>query len=110
MVIEHRSYTVLPDKMTAWLVLWKASALPVEIDHLGGFLGMYLTEIGPLNEVLHLWQFVDLADRERRRAALEADPRWATYRAAIDELAPITVMHSRILRPASFSPRLTAVA
>ncbi len=108
MIIEMRSYTVLPDRLARWLKLWETTALPVQSEVMGGFLGMYLTEIGPLNEVVHLWRFDSLAEREQRRAVLEADPRWAEYRRQVEALAPITQMTSRILKPTAFSPDLVA--
>lgn len=108
MIIEMRTYTVLPDKLGKWLALWQQTALPVQREIMGGFLGMYLTDVGPVNEVVHLWRFESLAERERRRAILEVDPRWAAYRVKVGELTPITQMHSRILRPTDFSPEIQA--
>jgi len=108
MIIEMRTYTVLPDRLGRWLNVWEANALPVQSEILGGFLGMYLTDIGPVNEVVHQWRFDSLAERERRRALLEADPRWAVYRQKVAEISPITQMHSRILRPTAFSPEIRA--
>ena len=109
MIIEMRTYTVLPDRLGNWLTLWEQTALPVQREIMGAFLGMYLTDIGPVNEVVHLWRFDSLAERERRRAALDADPRWAIYRQKVAEFTPITHMHSRILRPTAFSPDIQAV-
>jgi hypothetical protein len=108
-ILEFRTYTVLPDRLRAWLALWEASALPVQREIIGGFLGMYVTDIGVVNEVVHLWQFDSLAERERRRALLDADPRWAEYRREVERLAPITSMSSRIGRPTAFSPALGIV-
>ena len=106
MILEVRTYRVLPDKLGRWLALWESAALPVQSEIMGGFLGMYLTDIGPVNEVVHLWRFESLADREGRRARLEADPRWADYKGRIETLGPITEMTSRIVRPTKFSPEI----
>jgi hypothetical protein len=38
--------------------------------------GYWSTEIGPLNQVLHLWSYSDFAERARLRAELAKNPRW----------------------------------
>jgi hypothetical protein len=109
MIIEMRIYTVLPDRLGRWLQLWESTALPVQSEVMGGFLGMYLTEHGEVNEVVHLWRFDSLAERERRRALLEADPRWDGYKQEIEQLGPITRMQSRIMKPTRFSPAISVL-
>ena len=34
------------------------------------------TEIGPLNEIIHVWAYPDLAERARVRAEAAKDPNW----------------------------------
>jgi hypothetical protein len=34
------------------------------------------TEIGPLNEIIHVWPYADLAERARVRAEASKDPNW----------------------------------
>src|SRR5499427_10038767 len=34
------------------------------------------TEIGPLNEIIHIWGYKDLAERSRIRAEASKDPNW----------------------------------
>jgi hypothetical protein len=54
--------------------------------------------------VVHLWAFDSLADREQRRAAMEADPLWPVYVDALRELGVIQQQESKLLRSVSFSP------
>ena len=112
MILEQRTYTVDMHKLKAWLGIWEKYALPLQIEHIvafdGTFLGMFLTEVGPLNEVVHLWRHQSLASREQMRAALESDARWAVFRREVDQLAPMFAMRSVILRPTAFSPQLHA--
>jgi NIPSNAP len=109
MILEQRTYTVNMHKLRAWLTIWEATALPVQLEHIavfnGEFLGMYLAEVGALNEVTHLWQHQDVASRDKMRRALESDPRWDIYRQKVDELSPMLAMRNVILRPTSFSPK-----
>jgi len=45
-------------------------------DDYGKLEGYWSTEIGPLNQVLHLWSYQDLNERARLRAELARNPRW----------------------------------
>ena len=51
---------------------------------------------------MHLWGYESLAERERRRALLAADPDWLAYLKQSPDI--IVKMESRILVPAPFSP------
>lgn len=105
MIFELRTYTAEPGRATDFLKLYESLALPLQNRYLGGLMGFYVTEIGPLNQIVHLWRFASLADREQRRLALEADPQWQVYRARSKELGAIRAQESKILKPTSFSPR-----
>ena len=80
MIVDLRTYTLKIGSVRDFLVLYAAEGLAVQTAHLGPPLGYYTTEVGELSQVVHLWQYLDMADRERRRAALELDPRWHAYR------------------------------
>jgi hypothetical protein len=60
------------------------------------------TEIGPLNEIIHVWLYQDLADRARVRAEVAKEPNWPPK---ISEF--VLSMQSEILVPFPFSPQLT---
>lgn len=57
-----------------------------------------------LNQVVHLWKYESLADRERKRAALEADPDWTLYRRHSAEAGYLAAQENQILKSAPFSP------
>jgi NIPSNAP len=109
MILEQRTYTVNIHKLKAWLTLWESTALPIQLEHIavfkGEFLGMYVAEVGALNEITHLWQHQDVASREKFRGVVESDPRWDIYRQRVDEISPMLAMRNVILRPTSFSPK-----
>ena len=79
MIFEHRTYTFHPGALKAWLGKYEREGLPIQKKHLGRFLGLWVTEIGPLHRTIMIWAFDSLADREARRRALENDPDWARY-------------------------------
>jgi hypothetical protein len=104
MITELRTYTTKPGRAGEFVKLYEAMALPLQTRYLGGLIGFYVSELGALNQVIHLWRYQSLADREARRAQLEADPAWAEYRAALTKLDVMVEQHSSILRPTAFSP------
>lgn len=59
------------------------------------------TEIGPLNQIVHVWPYRDLAERERIRAEAVKDGSWPP---SIGEF--VLAMHSDIMTPFPFSPEL----
>ena|SRR5277367_4441175 len=99
-VVDLRIYTIRPRGMPKYLKLFEELALPVALKHFGPPLGFYVTQIGPLNQVVHLWGFESLADLEQRQAALAADPDFAKYLAATEGL--VVAQEDRIIRPVDF--------
>ena len=59
------------------------------------------TEIGPLNEIVHVWGYRDLAERARIRGEAAKDPNWPPK---IREF--IRAMRSEIVTPFSFVPEV----
>ena len=77
MIIDLRTYTMVPGRLGAWLKLYEAEGLPIHIRHLGQPIGVFTTDVGTVNQVVFFWGFESQGDRERRRNALEADPDWS---------------------------------
>ena len=102
MILDHRTYTVGHGKMSSYLERYERMALPVQLRHLGNLVGFYVSDIGPLNQVVHIWGYTSLEDRERRRAAMAADPDWHAFLAA--NQGTFTHQEIKILKPTSFSP------
>jgi hypothetical protein len=104
MLVEHRTYTLKPLRTQDFLALYERAALPLQRKYLGHLVGFFVSEVGPLNQVVHLWAFDSLAERERRRKAMEEDPGWPAYVNALRELDVIVQQESRMLRSVPFSP------
>ena len=108
MIVEERVYTLHPGKLGEYLQRYEAEGLNVQLPILGRMLGYYSTEIGPLNTIVHMWAYQDLAERGARRARMLADPRWIAYAKTVQPL--IVSQESRILNPAPFfAARLAAM-
>jgi hypothetical protein len=80
-VIDLLIHTIRPRGMPEYLKLFEELALPVARRHLGEPLGYYVTQIGPLNQVVHLWAFESLADMEQRHPSV-------TFRVTLRETRP----------------------
>ncbi|HLB97211.1 MAG TPA: NIPSNAP family protein, partial [Acetobacteraceae bacterium] len=79
MLIDHRTYTVRPGTMPQQLKLYEEFGLAAQKRHLGEPLAYLVAESGELNTYVHIWVYKDAADREARRAAMQADPEWQTF-------------------------------
>lgn len=101
MLVELRTYTFHPGKLPEFLRVYEQEGLEVQKRILGRMVGYYTTEIGPLNQVVHLWAYESLNDRQERRALLGADSGWSGYLGKV--LPLIQMMDSKILLPTRFS-------
>ena len=92
-------------KQVKYQRLWqfiKKKGLPIQERILGNLIGYVITEIGPLNETVHLWGYDTLNDRNERRANLGSNEEWMTF---LNEILPILESQEcKILVPTSFSP------
>jgi hypothetical protein len=98
MIIDERTYTIVPGKLQAYLDAHLREALPIMRRHLGEPYGYFVTETGTLNQFVHLWRYDSMADRERRRAALYADPEWLAYRTRTGETGRVVEQNNRLLK------------
>ncbi len=100
MLVEMRTYTAHPGKWRDYLRLYEAEGLEVQKRILGRMVGYYSTELGELNQIVHLWAYQDLNERAERRTALMQDPQWLAYVAKMMPL--LQRQESCILSPTSF--------
>ena len=101
MIVDHRTYTLHPGKVKAFLEIYGRKGWPLQQQYLGDCIGWYVsTDIGPLNQVVHLWRYHDLNDRAARRARMQSDPLWAVFAEAAAPL--IQHQENKILSAAPF--------
>lgn len=76
MIYELRTYTFKSGMAAA--AAKNAGTIGREIrgDNYGKLEGYWITEIGPLNQALHLWSYESLNERTRLRAELAKNTRW----------------------------------
>lgn len=103
MLIDLRIYTFHPGKLREFLKLSKEQILPLQAKHCGNCIFYTTSESGTLNQLIQAWAYEDAADRDRRRAALWADPEW--QRLGAIAMPWIQHQENRLLKPTEFSPR-----
>ena len=102
MIVEERIYTLHPGTVPEYLAVYCKYGVKVQKRHLGTMVGYFSTEFGPLNQIVHMWAYVDLRDRAVRREALAADPDWKRCR---ELMRPFLLsQENKLLTPAPFSP------
>jgi hypothetical protein len=101
-IVEERTYTLEVGKVPEYLRLYEEEGLAIQTRILPRMVGYFSTELGTLNQVVHLWAYEDFEERTRKRAELVADEHWQAYVAKVRPL--ILHQENRILIPAPFSP------
>ena len=99
MIVEMRTYTLQPGT-TAQFEERFGAALPVraKVSPLAAF---WHTEVGPLNQVIHVWPYETMDERTRLRAESTKLQGWPP---AVREF--VVAQKSQIFIPAPFSPKL----
>ncbi len=99
MIYEFRTYTLQPRTQPEFLKRF-GEALPKRLEF-SPLTAFWTTEIGPLNQVIHVWGYKDLNERAEKRAAAVKAGIWPPKTSEF-----ITDMRSEILQPLPFSPKL----
>ena len=100
MIVEQRIYTLHPGQAPAYLKAYEAEGLAIQKPILGRLVGYYSTEFGTLNQVIHMWAYESVQEREERRARLMADPAWQAYVGKVRGM--IITQENKLLIPAPF--------
>ena len=101
MIVEMRTYVLQPGQQTTFLRLMEQEGILIERPVLGRLLGFYSTEIGVLNQVIHLWGYDSFEERQRRRGLLAANVEWLAF---LPKVIPmIRDMQNQLLHPAPFA-------
>ena len=102
MIVEQRDYHVYTGKLPELVRLYEEEGIALQQEFLGGLIGVFTTDIGALSTYTSLWGYESFAEREQRRARMQADERWRDFLARIQPL--IHTQQNRILVPTAFSP------
>jgi hypothetical protein len=100
MFYEIRTYRLKNGALPEYLKAVGEAGIGIQKRHLGQLVGYFFSEIGAINEIVHIWAFQSLDDREERRTRLMADPDWQAFLPRIRDL--IEVAENKIMTPAAF--------
>ena len=100
MYVEERMYTLQVGKAAEYLKQYESEGMAVQLRHLPHMVGYYVNEVGAQNLIVHLWAYEDLNQRDKCRAAMQADPAWQAYLPKVRAL--IVSQETRIMKCAPF--------
>jgi hypothetical protein len=101
-IVEERTYHVHTGKLPEVVRLYADEGTAIQQRVLGNLVGAFTVDIGDLSSIVQLWGYDSFAEREQRRATLQADDEWKAF---LPKLQPLLhVQKNRILVPTSFSP------
>jgi len=104
MLLDVRTYTCKPGTIKKHLALYERMGKAPQTKHLGQPFAYLVTETGNPNQFLHIWAYENAADRERRRAAMQADPDWLAYLEESAKLGALEAQQNRLMKPVEFFP------
>jgi NIPSNAP len=99
MIIEMRTYTLRPGTLVEVEKRF-AEGLPGREKH-SKLAAFWHTEVGPLNQIIHVWAYDNYEHRTAARAAAMKEPGWPPNNGEF-----IVGMQNEIFHPAPFSPPL----
>ena len=77
MIYDFRMYTLKPGATPEYMAAVEELALPIRKRHGVKLAGWYYSEIGELNQVVHIWAFNDEAHMAEAKAKVAQAPDWA---------------------------------
>ncbi|MBS4048848.1 MAG: NIPSNAP family protein [Alphaproteobacteria bacterium] len=102
MLFDVRTYTCRPGTIKLQLEMYEKLGLTPQTRHLGQPFAFFVTETGPINTYIHIWAYESAADRETKRAGMQADPEWQAYLKASGEAGYLIGQQNQLMTPASF--------
>jgi hypothetical protein len=98
MIYELRTYTLLPGKLPEYLRLSSDVGRKARGDRYGKLHGFWFTEFGTLNQVVHLWEYPDLVERDRLRGELARNEEWT--KGYLPQIRPMLMaQENKVLSP-----------
>ena len=105
MIVDLRTYTMVPGRLNAWLKLYETDGYPIHVRHLGEPIGIFTTDVGTLNQVVLLWRYESQADRERRRARSRPIRIGFPIARRAADAGNVQHQENKIIKSTAFSPK-----
>ena len=101
MIVEMRTYNIKVGRLNDFIKIYDNDIREIHTSILGNQIGFFYTEIGSLNQVIHLYGYDTYEERERRRKILVNDERFLKYLEKVKDL--ILSQSNKLLNPTGFS-------
>ena len=100
---ELRTYTLQVGKLSEAFQLYKELGWPaLEVSYADKLVGYFTSDVGTLNQLIHLWKFDDDADRRNHWQTLFKDQQFMAFAAKIRPL--ILKQEVQLLHAAPWGP------
>ena len=101
MLIEMRTYIIKPGELNNFINIYDKEIREIHTKILGNQIGFFYTEVGNVNEVVHLYGYDSYEDRQSRREVLSKSPEFKAYILKVKDL--IVEMKNKLMNPVNFS-------
>ena len=102
MIYELRTYALKPESAADAMTLYQAEAWPELSKWSQNLVGYFITEIGPLHQIVHLWKFETHDARDHQWTTLRAQPGFAAFG---KKLRPMLLsQENKIMKAAPWGP------
>lgn len=108
MIIDYRAYTLQSGTVSAFMELFEAEGLEPQQRICGNFLGLYRTEVGNINQIIMMFAYQDLNDRQKRRDQLYQDPAFKAYLVKVRPM--LRDQEVRLLVPSGCNPPIAGLS
>lgn len=102
MIYDHRTYICKPGSIKKQMKLYEDYGWEVQRRHLGDPVVYAAVETGDVNSYIHIWAYVDVADRAAKRAVLFEDIVWQNFLKLSAESGNLLSQVNTILTSAPF--------
>tara|TARA_B100001248_G_scaffold255431_2_gene235169 strand:- start:535 stop:849 length:315 start_codon:yes stop_codon:yes gene_type:complete len=101
MIVEMRTYKIRPGELQNFIKIYDEQIREIHTKILGNQIGFFYTEIGDINEVVHLYGYESYEDRQARRITLSKQPEFVSYLNKVKNI--IIEMQNKLMIPTDFS-------
>ncbi len=102
MIFEMRTYTIKIGQLNNYINHFETIGMPI-ISKYATLVGYWHTEIGELNQVIHIWSYNDLNERSQKRDELYKDAEWLAEFIP-EAMKMLEKQETKILSASKFSP------
>ena len=79
MIYELRTYNVKPEHAADVVAVYEQYGWPQLKKWRKNLVGYFISDIGPLHQIVHLWKFTDHAARDHQWTTLRANPKFVDF-------------------------------